>query len=152
MEAIWIALQESAFAGMVRNSVLLYPVANITHVVAVIAFFGVVATMDLRILGTTGGQPPRTVIARLRPVALVLLLLIAITGFTLFSAEAVVLARNPAFQLKLAAIGLALLNIAVNEWAFRNRRERTSLTGATAGASLLAWLLVAALGRSIAYV
>lgn len=152
MESIWIALQESSFAGIVRNSVLLYPAANITHVVAVIAFFGVVATMDLRVLGITGGQPPRTVIARLRPVALVLLLLIAITGFTLFSAEAVALARNFAFQLKLTAIGLALLNIAVNEWSLRPRRAQTSLPGATAGVSLLAWLLVAALGRSIAYV
>lgn len=152
MEALWAALQDSSFAGLVRNSTFVYPIANVTHVVAVIAFFGIVAVMDLRLLRVFGGAPASQLVARLRPVALVILLVIAMAGLVLFSAEAVALARNTAFRIKIAALGLALLNIAVSEWSLRNYGEAAPLVRFTAGFSLLAWLLIAALGRTIAYV
>lgn len=152
MEALWLALQESSFAATVRDSVYLYPFANITHVVAVIGFFGLVAVMDLRLLGVVGGTPAKTIIARLRPIALIVLIVIAATGFILFSAEAVALAANPVFQIKLVAIALALINIALNDWSLRRDGETSGLVRATAGLSLFAWLFVATMGRTIAYV
>ncbi len=138
--------------ALVRNSTFVYPIANVTHVVAVIAFFGIVAVMDLRLLRVFGGAPASQVVARLRPVALIILLVIVVAGLVLFSAEAVALARNTVFRIKIAAIGLALLNIAVNEWSLRNYGEAAPLVRFTAAVSLLAWLLIAALGRTIAYV
>ena len=152
MEAIWAALQDSSFAAFVRNSTFVYPIANIIHVVAVVAFFGVAATMDLRLLRVFEGAPAGVVIARLRPVALIILLVIAAAGFILFSAEAVALSRNPAFRIKLVAIGLALLNIGINEWNLRIYGADNSLVRMTAGISLLIWLFIAAMGRSIAYI
>jgi hypothetical protein len=152
MDALWVALQESFFAAFVRDSVYLYPFANITHVVAVIAFFGLVAVMDLRLLGVFGGTPGKIIIARLRPLAFILFIVIATTGFVLFSAEAVALARNPAFQIKLAAIALALANIAMNEWTMRSYGEAAPLARVTAGLSLAVWLFIATMGRTIAYV
>lgn len=152
MEALWAALQESSFAAFVRNSTFIYPIANVTHVVAVIAFFGAVATMDLRLLRVFEGAPARIIVARLRPVALIMLLIIAAAGFVLFSAEALALSRNPAFRIKLAAIALALLNTAINEWALRRNDELRPLVRFTAGFSLLVWLFIAAMGRTIAYV
>jgi len=152
MDAVWAALQESSFAAFVRNSTFVYPIANITHVVAVIAFFGIVATMDLRLLRIFEGTPARVIIARMRPVALILLLIIAVAGFVLFSAEAVALARNTAFRIKLAAIALALLNIGVNERTLRIYGDDNRLVRFTAGVSLLVWLFIAAMGRTIAYV
>jgi hypothetical protein len=152
MAAVWLALQESSFAVYVRDSVFLYPFANITHVVGVIAFFGLVATMDLRLLGVFGGVPAKPIITKLRPIALIVLMIIAASGFILFSAEAVALAGNPAFQIKLTAIVLALGNIAVNEWSLRREGEPAAAVRITAGLSLFAWLFVATMGRSIAYV
>lgn len=152
MEPVWAALQDSSFAALVRNSTFIYPIANVTHVVAVIAFFGVVATMDLRLLRVFEGAPARLLIARLRPAALIILLIIATAGFILFSAEAVALSRNPAFRVKLAAIALALLNIGINEWNLRGYGANKPLVRFTAGFSLLAWLFIAAMGRLIAYV
>ncbi len=152
MDALLAAIQNSAFAATVRDSTFIYPVANVTHVVAVVAFFGLVATMDLRLLGAFGGMPANTLISRLRPAALLAFLVIVGAGMILFSAEAVALARNTAFQLKMAAIALALLNIGLNEWSLRRDEESATLVRATAGVSLFVWLFVAAMGRTIAYI
>ena len=126
-----------------------YPFANVAHVVAVMVFFAAVAVMDLRLLRVIRGMPVPLVIERLRPVALVV---IAATGLTLFVPEAAATARNPAFLLKLAAIALALGNIAVNEWALRRDGKSSRTVQVTAGLSLALWLSTAALGRAIAYV
>ena len=152
MDSLWAVLQDSAFAAFVRNSTFLYPIANITHVVAVISFFGLVATMDLRLLRVLAGTPARVVIERLRPMALIVLLIVAAAGFVLFSAEAVALARNTAFRIKLAAIGLGLVNIGINDWNLRIHGADSLLVRITAGFSLFVWLFIAAMGRTIAYV
>ena len=151
MDAFWLALQESGYGGFVRNSVFFYPAANILHVLSVISFFGLVATMDLALLGV-GQTPAKQVIRRLRPIALALLLLIAATGSVLFVAEAVAIAANPVFQLKVVLILLALANVVGNELVLRSRGGGAGLARLTAMLSLLAWLGVAALGRLIAYV
>lgn len=152
MEPVWAALQASGFAAAIRDSTFIYPIANVTHVVAVIAFFGVVATMDFRLLRLSDGEPARHVIARLRPVALIFLIVVASAGFILFAAEPVALARNPVFQVKLVAIGLALANVGLNEWALRRWGEDTATVRKSAALSLYAWLFIAAMGRGIAYV
>ena len=151
MDSLWLSLQESGFGSFVRNSVILYPAANVLHVVGVMAFFGLVATMDLALLGV-GGRPARQVIGLLRPFAVALLLLIVATGSVLFVAEAVAIAENSAFQFKFVLLGLALVNVIVNEWALRTRGDGAGVARLTALLSLLAWLGVAALGRLIAYV
>ncbi|MGZ8325858.1 MAG: DUF6644 family protein [Rhodoplanes sp.] len=152
MIALLEAVQASAFAAYVRDSVLLYPLANVAHVVAVMVFFAAVAVMDLRLLRVIRGMPVPLVIERLRPVAVGALVVIAATGLTLFVPEAAATARNQAFLLKLAAIALALGNIAVNEWALRRDGESSRTVQVTAGLSLALWLSTAALGRAIAYV
>jgi len=149
MEQLWAALEGSGFGAYVRNSVYLYPAANILHVLAVMSIFALVAIMDLSLLRALPGTSPKEVIARLRPWAMACLVLIAATCVVLFAPEATAIARNPAFQLKLAAIALALANVAANSWAMQ--RARLTLAAATAGLSLLFWLTVAALGRAIAY-
>jgi hypothetical protein len=151
MDQLWLTLQESGYGSFVRNSVFFYPAANVLHVLSVISFFGLVATMDLALLGV-GERPAKQVISQLRPFAVALLVLIAATGSVLFVAEAVAIAANPAFQLKIILILLALANVVGNELVLRSRGDRATLAQLTAGVSLLAWLGVAALGRLIAYV
>jgi hypothetical protein len=149
MDWLWLALQESGFGDLVRRSPLLYPAANIVHVLAVMGFFALAAAMDMAILRARERQAAKQVIAKLRPYAILLLALVAATGLVLFTPEAVAIAGNPAFQAKLVLILLALANVIANQWALRRSEGLARLT---AGLSLLAWLFVAALGRLIAYV
>ena len=149
MDWLWLALQESAFGGLVRRSALLYPAANILHVLGIMGFFALVAVMDLALLGALKPVAPRQLIARLRPIALGLFLLVAATGVVLLAPEAVAIAGNPAFLAKGALLGLALANVIANTVALRRSEAAARLT---AGLSLLLWLGVAALGRLIAYV
>ncbi len=146
------AIQASAYAAYIRESSLLYPFANVAHVVAVMIFFAAIASMDLRLMRVIRGTPAPLVIARLRPVAIGALVVIAATGALLFAPEAVSIGRNWAFLLKLAAIALALVNIAVNDWALHRSGEKSRTVQLTAGLSLMLWLSVASLGRLIAYV
>lgn len=152
MDWLWLLLQESSLGDKVRRSTTLYPLANILHVVGVMGFFALVAVMDLSLLGLLEPVKARRVIAAYRPFAVVLLVLVAASGFVLFVPEAVALAANPAFQAKLALLLLGLANVMANDWALRRRGEGSRLVQLTAGISLLGWLAVAALGRLIAYV
>lgn len=152
MDWLWLALQESWFGALVRQSALLYPAANILHVLGVMGFFALVAAMDLALLGVLGRAPPKQTIATLRPFAVALLVLVAATGLVLFAPEAVAIAGNPAFQAKLVLLALGLANVAANEWALRVKGGEWGLARLTAGLSLIAWVSVAALGRLIAYV
>jgi hypothetical protein len=151
VEQLLAALQDSGFAAYVRQSVFLYPLANVTHVLAVLAFFASVAAMDLRLLGVFGGVPAGKLIGRLRPVAAAAFALIVATGLTLFAPEAEAIGRNPAFRLKLVAILIALGNVWLNARAVRRNGDGAPLVRATAALSLALWLMVAAAGRLIAY-
>lgn len=143
MEPLWQALQQSAFAGLVRQSELIYPAANVLHVIGVMTFFALVAVIDLQILTASGNA---RLIRKLRPWAFAMLIVVAATGFTLFAADAVAVAGNPVFRLKLLMIVLAAANFAVHMTS-----TSVAVSRATAILSLFAWLIVAALGRSIAY-
>jgi hypothetical protein len=151
VEQFLAAVQDSGYGALVRQSVFLYPLANVTHVLAVLVFFAIVAVMDLRLLGVFKGMSAAQVIARLRPLAIAALVAVAATGVTLFFPEAVAIARNPAFQLKLAAIVVALANVRLNTVALRRGGEGAAAVRLTAGMSLALWLTVAACGRLIAY-
>jgi hypothetical protein len=152
MDWLWLALQESGFGDVVRQSILLYPAANILHVTGVMGFFALVVVMDLGLLGALAPAPAARIIAAVRPFAVALMVLVAATGLVLFAPEAVALAANPAFRAKLVLLLLALANVAVLEWALRTRGAGSGAVRRAALFSLLAWVAVAALGRLIAYV
>lgn len=153
MEGILAAVEASAFGATMRRSVWLFPVANVLHVIGAMVFFALVAVMDFVVLRRTVARA-RTVVARLRPIAFAGLLLQLVTGVMLFVPEASHIGMNPAFQAKLVAIGLAILNVFVLETILRcAARDRPApyLARSAAAASLMFWLAVAALGRLIAY-
>lgn len=146
-------LEASALGDALRGSVWLYPTINVLHVLGVVVLFAIVAAMDVRIL-RYGADGTRAFIARWRPWAAAALALMLATGFLLFVPEATHIGGNPVFQIKLAVITLAALNVAVLEAALRNRGDKmppSALAKGAAAASLVLWLAVAALGRLIAY-
>lgn len=156
--AIFVALEGSAFAAAIRQSVWIYPFANVGHVVALVCFAGAIAVMDLRLLGAFAATAPGRVIGGARRVAILAFVGLAGTGLLLFSAEASHVAVNPVFQFKVALIGTGLANIAIYEFATGRSVEALRpgvplpATARMAGmVSLTLWIVVAACGRSIAY-
>jgi uncharacterized protein DUF6644 len=156
--AIFVALEQSGFGAAVRQSTWLFPVANVGHVLALALFAGALAVMDVRLLGGLAATSPAHVLMRARSVAIAAFVLLAVTGFMQFAADASHLIVNPVFQIKLVLIGLGLLNLAIFE--FGVKRSVVDLSpgvamparAKTAGfMSLAIWLAVAACGRSIAY-
>jgi hypothetical protein len=156
--AIFIALEESGFAAAIRQSLWIYPAANVGHIVALVFFAGAVAVIDVRLLGGLAATAPARLIARARWFGLAALAGMAVTGLVLFSAEASHVSLNPVFQLKAALIGAGLVNVALYEFGAKRAIEglkpgaimpaRARMTGAV---SLFIWVAVAACGRTIAY-
>lgn len=151
---IFHVLERSGFGLLIRDAVMIYPIANVVHVLAVLVFFASVAVMDLRLLGWLRDETPEAVIRRFRPVAITAFAALLASGIILFTPEASAIIRNPSFQLKLALIALGLANVWWLGRAMRREEPGTVSGGArfAASASLLIWLGVAAAGRYIAYI
>ncbi|MEA2903184.1 MAG: hypothetical protein QOI12_571 [Alphaproteobacteria bacterium] len=156
--AVFVALEQSGFAAAIRQSLWLYPAANVGHIVALVFFAGAVAVMDVRLLGGLAATAPGRLLAATRLFAIAGFLGMAATGTVLFAAEASHLATNPVFQLKALLVAAALVNVALYEFGARRAVEGLAPAAAmptrvkvTAALSLVLWVAVAACGRSIAY-
>lgn len=156
--AIFQALEGSGIGAGIRQSVWLYPAANVGHVLSVLFFAGAVAVMDARMLGAFSQAPAADVLAGARRFAMAAFAAIVVTGAMLFAAEASHLARNPVFQTKVILIVLGLINVLVFEFVFRRRlvdfpphMPLPASMRVAAFLSLATWIAVAACGRSIAY-
>jgi len=156
--AFLIALEASAVGHAIRQSIWIYPSANVLHVVALALFAGAVTVLDLRLLGAFAGTRPADVIRPARRVAVAALLLLAGTGFVLFVAEASHVAMNPVFQAKGLLIAAGVLNalVVARLPADFDRLDAGSAIPSrlrsAAMVSIAIWLAVAAAGRLIAYV
>jgi hypothetical protein len=153
-----IALEQSAFASAVRQSAWAYPLANVGHILALTLFAGAVAVMDLRLLGAFKGTAAAAVVRPARTAAMLGLGLMALTGFTLFAAEASHVAMNPVFQVKAALIALGILNalliagpVIAGIGSWEAHKALPARARWAAAFSLAVWLAVAACGRLIAY-
>jgi hypothetical protein len=151
MEALLADLQASGLADMMRNSVFLYPLANVLHVLGALCFFAAVAAMDVRVLGHAPVAGTRAFISRVRPAAFAGLAVQLVTGVMLLAPEATHIGHNPAFRIKLVAILLGLLNVALLEILLRRSEVVSGAGRVSAAASLAFWLATAAAGRLIAY-
>jgi hypothetical protein len=156
--AIFVAIEGSAFAAAVRQSPYAYMAANVAHILSLMVFFGAVAVMDLRLAGFFQATWPGSMLRRARLIAMLGFIGLVISGAVLFVAEASHIVLNTVFQLKLALIGLGLLNIIWFEYFIAGKvqdlQPHTALpfsarfVGVT---SIAIWFAVAACGRLIAY-
>jgi hypothetical protein len=153
-----IALEQSALGAAIRQSTWVYPTANVGHILALTLFAGSVAAMDARLLGAFAAAPPASIVRPARRAAMLGLLLMALTGSVLFTAEASHVAMNRVFQVKAVLIALGVVNALLAARpldavldklpAFEPLPARVRMA---ALASLLIWISVAACGRLIAY-
>jgi hypothetical protein len=156
--AIFVALEQSGFAAAVRQWRWLYPIANVGHILSLVAFASAVAVMDLRLLGAFAATAPGRLLANARVAAITAFGGLAVTGFMLFSAEASHVVLNPVFRLKVLLVGAGILNMLIYEIGARRAVARLPpgarlprAARASAALSIVIWIAVAACGRSIAY-
>lgn len=155
----WLSAIEQSWLGVLaRESVWLYPTANVLHILGLTVFAAGVAMMDARLLGAFRETSPHAFISRARSFAITGFLIMILSGSVLFSAEATHVSINPVFRIKLLLIGLALANALAFELAgracLRNIPPAIAtplLARASAAVSLVLWLGVAMSGRLIAY-
>jgi hypothetical protein len=156
----WLTwLERSPLAVALREHPWLYPAVEVGHILGFVMLVGAAAMFDLRLLGLSRGVSVQALARHLLPWARVGLGLAAPTGLLLFISDAATVAYNPAFQVKLLLIALAILNTVVfHHWTARSMAswdvgKPTPIGARLAGVvSLALWSAVVAGGRLIAYV
>lgn len=155
--ATW--LSESSFSVGLHESFYMYNWLETTHVMTLMLSFGMLAVVDLRMLGLAFANVPASKIAeRLDKPMLIGFSIMFITGILLFSAIPVRTTQSLWFRIKV----ILLIAAAINAWLFRGylltsknswdldavapRRARIA-----AGLSLALWCGVIMTGRFIAY-
>lgn len=152
-------LSSAPLARAIGDGALLFPWLECTHVLAITLVVGTIAIVDLRLLGYPAHRrSARRLIVELLPYTWVAFGIAVISGALMFSANAVSYANNAQFQLKLALIVFAGVNMGVFHLSvYRNIVEwdeihppptAARLAGA---ASLFLWTGVVFLGRWVGF-
>ena len=141
------------------ESLWVYPIVETTHVLTLCLFLGLIATLDLRLVGLTLRRVPVSEVAgRLLPWALGGFALMAVSGLLLFYSHPVRAYENIFFRIKIVMLVLAGLNAfvfhttvyrRVTDW---DRAQIAPLRARVAGyLSLVLWCGVVVGGRMQAY-
>jgi hypothetical protein len=152
-------LQNTAFATGIRQSDLLFPLIEGSHIMALSLSVGLILLFDLRLLRLAfAAEPVSRIMEEFVPLSLPGFAAMFITGVLLFVAQAEKVYQNTFFRFKLALLILAGLNAAfyqikfypkMAEWDKNGKVPRgAQISGAL---SLVIWACVIALGRTMAY-
>lgn len=156
LKAFCESCDSSFFGSAIRNSVWLFPFVEIFHLFALGVLGGTVLAINLRALGFRfRGDSLQALSRELQPWMLGSLAAMLVSGFLLFSSEAVKMYYNPAFRLKMTFLIIALV------FSFTFHRKVT-MSGASSQSSswqklaavlsLILWSGVGLSGRAIGYV
>ena len=153
MDALLAGIAASELATALRLSRWLYAAVNTSHVLGIALLVGAIVPLDLRLIGLWRGVAHDGLARVLVPVAATGLALAVLTGTLLFAVRATEYAAVPAFQLKLALIGIgagaALLLHSLHGFRLEGVGSRR-LAGAGA-LSLACWVSALVAGRMIAF-
>lgn len=158
-EQLLQSLQDSTIATAIREGESLFPWIECVHVLALTLVIGSIAILDLRLLGLASRD--RSVVqttASVLPLTWTAFLFAAISGGLLFSSNATTYAHNFHFQVKMALVAVAGVNMATYH-LFLNRGADSWQTAAVTplrarlvgGISLCLWIAIAAFGRWIGF-
>jgi hypothetical protein len=111
MVAFFQWLEATAGSVAIRESILLYPIIESTHVLTLCLFFGFIALMDLRLAGIAlRGVPVSQITGRILPLGAAGFVIMAISGALLFYSSPMRAYGNIFFRVKLVLIALAGIN------------------------------------------
>jgi hypothetical protein len=153
------ALHNSGFSLAVRNSLYIFPMFEVAHVVALALVFGTIMIVDLRILGLASTSRPYTrVSADVLKWTWWAFGLAVFTGVLMFVTNARVYFHNGFFRAKFVLMALAGVNMLVfqltsgrhpESWDTAPVAPRSAKFAAIA--SLALWALVIGMGRSVGF-
>ena len=154
VQELLAALEASGLGNAARNTVWLYPLVNLVHVLGAAVLVGSIAVFDVLVLRRRYAAAAYAGTVAI-PLAATGLALQAASGVVLFSAEATAIARNPAFLFKMALLAVGLANVV----AFHASHSLAALAGESyrpavrlnAMVSLAVWIFILLAGRAIAY-
>lgn len=152
-------LEDSWLAAAIRQSLWLYPALEIVHIIGIVLLVGPALMFDARLLGFSPGVDVTSLSRHLLPWARrSLFFLIIPSGFLLFTTNAVILATDAVFWLKLSLLALAILNAFVFHRFVFNRDvawDSNSIIPVKAKVnallSIILWIMIIACGRLLAY-
>jgi len=144
----------SFFGHGIRDSAWLFPFVEVFHLLALALLGGTLVLLNMSLLGVRFGSASTRELAReLRPWMLGSIVVMLLSGFLLFSTEAVKMYGNWAFQLKMLFLLLAVLfTLTIYRKVTDARSAAAGVRWLTALISLLLWLGVGLGGRAIGYV
>jgi hypothetical protein len=153
----WLAGTSGSMA--LRESLLIYPLIETTHVLTLGVFLGTAVMVDLRLLGLALARVPMSEIKRrLGPWLAGGFVVMVLTGMLLFYAIPVRSYQSIFFRIKVVALVLAGLNAFVfhstidRRIAVWDRDPVPPRAARRAGArSLVLWAIIVVAGRMIAY-
>jgi uncharacterized membrane protein len=103
-------LENTSWVTTLTNSQWMYSVCEISHYFSLFVAIGTIVIVDLRILGLAGRRQPAAQLAKeLFPWAWKALCVVILSGFLMYTTDAVDYAHNRVFYAKLSAMLLAIL-------------------------------------------
>jgi hypothetical protein len=151
IDALAAAIEASAPATALRQSLLAYPLVNAGHVLGIALLVGAVVALDLRLLGLWSDLPDAGLRRVLAPIGSAGFLLALVTGLALFATRASEYLASPLFLAKLGLIALAAANYVWASALIRSRRTGSPALRLAAALSILLWVGVLLLGRLVGY-
>jgi len=144
----------SFFGHAIRDSVWAFPFVEIFHLLALAILGGSMLVLNMRLVGIGFRTDSVSILAReLRPWIVGSILVMLLSGFLLFSTEAVKMYGNWAFQAKMSFLFLAILyTFTIHSRVTHREDSSPAVRWSTAIISLLLWTGVGLGGRALGYV
>ena len=153
------SVQDSGIAEWMRTSVKAMPIVESIHVLAAATVFGTIFIVDLRLLGFPNLRRPFTRVSdELLKLTWGAFFTALVTGVLMFAANANTYYGNTAFRFKMAALLLAVLNVALFRLSVYRRIDdwdvdpvpprRVRIVGVV---SIILLALIITAGRMMAY-
>jgi hypothetical protein len=157
---IWQRIEGTSIGTTIAEAELLFPTIETIHVIALVTVIGVIALMDLRLLGIVGRS--KSVAAMERdtvPLVWTAFALALVSGALLFVSKAATYMANPYFLWKMGLMVLAGVNMAIfhlvwskgmADWGRPGQSVPTAakLSGLL---SLALWMVIPLCGRIVGF-
>src|SRR5215212_10707 len=146
--------EASLIGQTIRESLWLFPVIEAVHLLGLAVIGGTVLLVDLRLLGWGLRQPIREIAQDARPWFLASLMVMLITGISLFLSESVKCYYSQAFWVKITCLPLAIaFTLTIKARLVRRHDDdiRPVVGKVIALVSLALWFAVGAGGRWIGF-
>ena len=156
---IWESIEYSSLGTTIAESTWMFPTLETVHVIALVTVLGMIAIVDLRLIGVGSRALAVTKLSKdTLPWVWGAFILAAITGSLLFVSKATSYVVNPYFLWKLVMLSLAGMNMMYFHFFTYRTVEHWDLDPSVpmgakvAGAlSLIFWLAVVFFGRAIGF-